>query len=132
MTQDIDRLKRDYQAMQAPPHLASRIRAEVSSHSVHRRWLPAVLATTMAVALILPVVWQQIAVETNSSVTVSSVSLLPVTPRKPAVRAPSLSQLRSVPTPTPPKRPTLNPTKKLKTFFDSENDHQMEKYNAYI
>ena len=53
MSDDIDRLKRDYQAIRAPDYLATRVRAETREDDRSRRaWLPAMATIAVAVAAI--------------------------------------------------------------------------------
>ena len=126
MTEDLDRLKRDYRAIKAPPHLATRIRASVDDDRLRpTRWLPAAAATTIAIAAVamFPLLYQPASV---TAMKPSLSTLASLKPEKPAVPSPSLSKLRSVPVPrlpaTPkPKKPQSNRTGEPE--FLEEKDH---------
>ena len=135
MTDDLEQLKRDYRNIEAPPHLAARIQAAVADRSTRRRrWLPALATVAAAVAVIsvTTVVLQQQSGQTMTPRSPSLAMLSRMTPDKPAVPAPSLSNLRSVKTPALPPKPKLNQPTKQQTFFDIENDVQKETDHAYI
>ena len=112
MTEDLDRLKRDYRAIKAPPHLATRIRASVDDDRLRpTRWLPALAATTIAIA---------------AAMKPSLSTLASLKPEKPAVPSPSLSKLRSVPVPRMPAKPKPKKPQSNRTGepeFLEEKDH---------
>ncbi len=137
MTNDIDKLKRDYRAVEAPPHLATRIRAEVGDRTYRNRaWLPAAVTMVLAVGLALPFLWQgttpqppEESTRTSQPTSPSLSALTSLTPDKPKVTAPNLSQLRSVPTPRMPPRPRLN-TQRPQSSLDTEHENLQEKDHA--
>ncbi len=137
MTNDIDKLKRDYRAVEAPPHLATRIRAEVGDRTYrHRAWLPAAVTMVLAVGLALPFLWQgttpqppEQSTRTSQPTSPSLSALTSLTPDKPKVTTPNLSQLRSVPTPSMPPRPRLN-TQRPQSSLDTEHENLQEKDHA--
>ena len=52
MSDDLQKLKQDYQAINAPPHLATRIQASVADSRVRTGfWMPAAVACTAILAL---------------------------------------------------------------------------------
>ena len=133
MNDDIDNLRRDYRGIDAPPHLATRIRAEVADRPVRSHsWMPAG-ATLMVVAA---AVWlvpylaqvQSTAPETPTKPSLTAIATLK--PDKPDVRAPNLSQLRSVKRPSMPAKPRMKPVKP-QSQFNLENELLEEKDHAY-
>ena len=126
----LDDLKRDYRAIEAPPHLATRIRAEVADRPLRRhRWMPAT-ATVMVVVTavwLLPVLWQQQGVDAPRPSKPSLSAIAALKPDKPSA-APSLTQIRTVPKPRMPSKPQLRPAKPQTNF---ENDDLKEKDHAY-
>lgn len=126
MTEDLDKLKRDYQAIKAPQHLATRVRASVDDDRLRStRWLPAVAATTIAIAAVamFPLLYQPAGV---TPVKPSLSTLATLKPEKPAVSAPSLSKLRSVPVPRMPAKPKPKKPQSNRTGepeFLKEKDH---------
>ncbi len=139
MTDDLDKLKRDYRAVEAPPHLATRIRAEVGSRTYRSRpWLPAAVTMVLAIGIALPILWQQTTPQppepaetprASQPTSPSLSALTSLTPNKPKVAAPNLSQLRSVPTPRLPPRPNLN-TPRPQSSLDTEHENLQEKNHA--
>ncbi|MGI9233405.1 MAG: hypothetical protein ACR2RD_07215 [Woeseiaceae bacterium] len=129
MTDDIAELKQAYRDIKAPPHLATRVRAEVRGQRVRSySWMPAG-ATVMAVVLVAwlaPFGGEQ--TETPSAVpskpSLSAIAALkPNAPRGTSV---SLSKLRTVKKPKLPTKPRLKATKP-QTNLESENDLLKEK-----
>ncbi len=135
MSDDIDKLKRDYQAIRAPAHLATRIRAETQGGKHRRRsWLPAMATAAVAVAAIAvaPVLLQnQAGDETVAPKPTSLSSLTAVSSSKPKIKAPSLSSVKSVPVPALPKKPRPATGKEPQSQFDTETEHMKEKHHAY-
>lgn len=129
MTDQFDELKQAYRDIKAPPHLATRIRAEVADQRVRSHsWMPAG-ATVMAVVLVAwlaPFVSQQ--TETSSSVarkpSLSAIAALK--PNAPPRTSVSLSQLKTVKKPKLPARPRLKATKP-QSNLESESDLLEEK-----
>ena len=126
MTDDLDQLKRDYRAIKAPPHLATRIRASVDDERLRpTRWLPAIAVTTIAIAAVamFPLLYQAADVATLKP---SLSTLASLKPEKPAVTAPSLSKVRSVPVPRMPEKPKPKKPQSNRTGepeFFKEKDH---------
>ena len=118
---DAEQLRRDYQNIEAPPHLATRIRAEVADEHVRRRnWMPATATVVAAIAVVSlgPMLMQEQQSDTATPPRAPSFSMLSrVRVTKPDVPAPSLSRIRSVRTPAPPPKPKINPTRP-QSFFD--------------
>lgn len=135
MSDDLEKMKRDYQAISAPPHLATRISASVADSRTRTGfWMPAAVACTAILALVwvLPFTTQ---VSTDNTALPSKPSLSALAalkPNKPSVSAPSLSQLRSVSVPKMPAKPTLATPPKSQTTYEIENESLEEKDNAYI
>ena len=137
MTNDIDKLKQDYRSVEAPPHLATRIRAEVGSRPYRNRaWLPAAATMVLAIGIALPFLWMQTTPQptdqgsrTTQPTSPSLSALSSLTPDRPKVTAPNLSQLRSVPTPSMPQRPQLN-TQRPQSSLDTEHENLQEKDHA--
>lgn len=129
MTDDLDRLKRDYQAIRAPQHLATRIRASVDEDRRRPvRWLPAVAATTIAIAAVamFPLLYQPASV---TAMKPSLSTLASLKPEKPAVPSPSLSKVRSVPVPRMPAKPK---PKKPQSNRNGEPEFLKEKDHANV
>ncbi len=137
MTDDLKKLKQDYQAVEAPPHLATRIRAEVGERTYRNRaWLPAAVTMVFAIGIALPFLWQQTTPQppaetsrTSQPSTPSLSALASLTPDRPKVTTPNLSQLRSVPVPSLPPRPQLT-TPRPQSSLDTEHENLQEKDHA--
>ncbi len=138
MTDDLDKLKQDYRAVEAPPHLATRIKARVSERSDRNRaWVPAAVTMVLAIGIAIPMLWQQTtlntpaddATRTTQPSTPSLSALASLTPDRPKVATPSLSQLRSVPVPRLPPRPQIN-TQRPQSSLDTEHENSQEKHHA--
>ena len=133
MTNDIDDLKRDYESVNAPPYLATRVRAEVADQPFRRRsWVPAG-ATIMA---IVAVVWlgpfvTQISSTDERPSKPSLTAIATLKPEKPQGTAVSLAKIRTVKRPILPTRPRLKTTKP-QTRIDKENDLLKEKDHVFI
>ena len=113
-------LIRNYRQIKAPAHLATRIRAEVSDRPAKTHsWMPvaATLMVAIAAVWLLPFAWQQQSVDTPTPKKPSLSALATLKPDKPSVRAPSLTQLRSVKAPSLPPKPVLRPTKPRSNNF---------------
>lgn len=129
MNSDLDKLRRDYRDIEAPPHLATRIRAQVADKPLRRHaWMPvgATLMVIVAAVLLLPYLTQVSAPTTPVPTKPSLSALASLKPSKPAVAAPSLSKVRSVKVPSLPRKPQLKPARP-QTHFENqrleENDH---------
>lgn len=134
MSKQLDDLKRDYRNIEAPPHMATRIRAEVADKPIRgHSWMPvgATLMAVVAVIWLVPFIGQQVTTTSPPPSKPSLSALASLKPQKPAVAAPSLAKLRSVKTPMMPVKPQLKPTKP-QTRFQIENDLLEEKDHAHI
>jgi hypothetical protein len=143
MNDDIEELKRDYQAIKAPPHLATRIHASVAgSRTRSGWWMPAAMACTAIIALVLMLPDTTITgpdvIERSAQPSMSTLAAL--RPTKPSVPTPGLSQIKSVSVPLMPPRPTTvitpqpqgnNPSNSLRNN-QFENRALKEKDNVYI
>jgi len=135
MNDKLDDLKRDYQDISAPPHLASRVRASVADERVRpHSWMPAAATLTAIVAVIwmMPFAWLQQSSVTATPTKPSMAALAALKPEKPATSAPSLSQLRSVSVPRMPAKPRPGKATKPQTKYHYENRTLKEKDHAYI
>ena len=135
MSDELNKLKRDYQAINAPPHLAPRIRASVADTDTRTGfWMPAAVACTAILALVwmLPFTTQVGSDATDKPTKPSLSALASLKPEKPAVSTPNLSQLRSVSVPTMPTKPKTATTPKSQTTQQIENETLKENDNAYI
>ena len=142
MNDDFDTLKRDYRAVDAPPHLATRIRAEVADRpDRNRAWVPAAVTMSLGIMLAIPFLSQQTGTQPpaqsptqtqtqSATPTKPSLSALAsYTPERPSVPTPNLTQLRSVPVPTLPPRPQLN-TQRPQSSLDTEHENLQENDHA--
>lgn len=135
MSDELDKLKRDYQAISAPPHLATRIRASVAdSRTRSSFWMPAAVTCTAIVALfwVVPFTTQVTNDEAAKPTRPSLSAIAALKPAKPSVSTPSLSQLRSVSVPAMPAKPKTATPPKSQTINQIENEPLKEKDNAYI
>lgn len=111
MPDDINELRRDYRAIEAPAHLARRIDSKLATQGPVRNAVWPVVATAAArLALLVTVpLWRQPPDEPQAAMprTPSLSVLSRVAAAKPTVVAPNLNRLRSVSPPAPPPRPTL-------------------------
>ena len=133
MSDDLEKLKKDYRAIRAPAHLATRILAETRDRP-RRSWLPAAATVAVAVAAVTvaPILLQQQAGEDSVAPKPTSLSSLSgISASKPKVKAPSLSSVKSVTLPALPKKPAPKTDKEPQSFFDIETEHMKEKHNAY-
>lgn len=129
MNDEIEKLAQDYRRIEAPPQLATRVRAEVANRPVRNHgWLPAAATAVIAVALIgiLPALWQTSAVSDKPPVRPSLSTLASLNVERPTVSTPRLSQIRTPSAPAMPKKPPL-PTGKEQTHNElrmpEEKDH---------
>lgn len=140
---DIDKLRKDYREMKAPPALATRISVHVNERSARRRnWMPAAAAASVAVVavfLLFSTPQQQegttptlVAENTTPKPTMSS--LARVMKKRPSISVPSLSQVRTHSIPPPPSKPvpqTTKPAVETKTYFDIEPSISKEKDHVH-
>lgn len=135
MSEDIDKLQKDYREIRAPEHLATRIRAEVADRDLPRRsWLPALAPVAVAVVAVTvaPLLMQQQAGDEAATPKPTSMSTLTrVSSLKPAVAAPSLSDMKSVKVPTLPRKPKPDSEKTPQTYFDMKDENFKETNHAY-
>jgi len=133
MTNDIDKLKDGYQAINAPPQLATRVRARVKDTRFRRyNWVPAG-ATAMAIVAVFWLV-PLLSVQTTSDSAPRKPSLASIAalkPPKPQGAPMSLAQIRTVSRPSMPEKPRIKTTKP-QTRLDTENELLEEKDHAYI
>ena len=135
MSDDIEKLKNDYQAIAAPLHLATRISASVAdSRTRSGFWMPAAVTCTAILALVwmLPFVGQVSTDEVETPTRPSMSSLAALKPSKPAGPSPSMSQLRSVSVRSMPAKPKTTTPPKSQTRHRIENETLKEKNDAYI
>jgi len=135
MNDELDDLKRDYRAIAAPPHLATRIHASVAdSRARSGFWMPAAVACTAIVALVwvLPFTTQVTSDAVEKPAKPSMSALAALQPSKPAGPSPSMSQLRSVTVPSMPAKPRLATPSQPQTNYHFENNTLKEKNDAYI
>ena len=135
MNDDLEELKRDYRAIAAPPHLATRIHASVADLRARSRfWMPAAVTCTAIVALVwvLPFTTQDSTDVVATPTKPSMSALAALKPTKPAVPSPSMSQLRSVSVPSMPAKPKAATLPKSQTNYQIENETLKEKNDAYI
>lgn len=137
MSDDLQNLKRDYQSISAPPHLATRIAASVEdSRTRSGFWMPAAVACTAVLAMlwVIPIT-NQVADNVSEKPTKPSMSALAaLKPSKPSVSTPGLSQLRSVTVPSLPSKPKATKPAKSQTNnqIEIEIESLKEKNNGYI
>lgn len=135
MNDELDDLKRDYRAISAPVHLATRIHASVAdSRTRSGFWIPAAVACTAILVLVwmLPFATQVPSDTTEAPALPSMATLAALKPVKPAVPSPSMSQLRSVSVPRMPAKPGLATPSQPQTNNPIENEFLKEKNDAYI
>ncbi len=133
MNDDIEKLKHDYRNIEAPAHLATRIRAEVADRPVRRHsWMPvgATLMVVVAAVWLVPYLAQLEQTPSPTPTKPSLSALATLKPDKPQVAAPSLSKLRSVKRPSLPPKPKMAPAKP-QTYIEFENELLEEKDHAY-
>ena len=125
---DLNALRTRYREIEAPPRLATRIRAEVRQRAGARpRWRPAfALAGAAAAALvILP-----LALQRQPSVKASLTSPPSISAVKPSMTSLGLSRVRSVRTPAIPPKPRPEPAVRPQTNFEIDDrydgDDRME------
>ena len=129
MTDNIGELRNRYRDIEAPPHVATRIRAEVADKPLRTRsWTPAG-ATIMAVVLVawlVPYLGENPTTPSTRPTKPSLTALVALKPDAPAHTSVSLSQLKTMKKPKLPQKPRLKPTKP-QTNLESESDLLEEK-----
>lgn len=135
MSDDLESLQREYRAISAPPHLATRISASVADARTRSSfWVPAAVTCTAILALVwaLPLT-MQVSTDPAARPTKPSMSALAaLKPTKPAGAQPSTSQLRSVSVPSMPAKPKSASPSKSQTNYQIENETLKEENDAYI
>ena len=104
---EISQLRKRYQAIEAPAHVRTRIRAHARDQQTRiRHWRPAFVAIPLAIAVlgILPFVGQK-TTETNTPKLPSMAALSELMPSRPTSVSPSLGRLRTVSAPPMPRKP---------------------------
>lgn len=135
MNDDFENLKRDYRAIEAPPHLATRISARVVDSPVHSKfWMPLAVACTAILALVsvLPFTTQLSTRSVANPVKPSLSALAALKPVKPSAGTPSMTQLRSVNVPKIPARPRPAKSSKSPTTNQFETTPLKEKNDVYV
>ena len=129
MNDDLNTLKKGYREIQAPPQLATRIRANVHARPPRlHSWIPAG-ATVAAVIIgvwLLPYTGEPPAETPDVPGKPSLTALAALKPDAPPGTSVSLSQLKTMKKPKLPAKPTLKATKP-QTNLESENDLLKEK-----
>ena len=135
MSDDLQNLKRDYQSISAPPHLATRIAASIAdSRTRSGFWMPAAVACTAILAMlwVIPIT-NQVADDVSEKPSKPSMATLAaLKPSRPGVSTPGLSQLRSVTVPSMPSKPKAAKPSKSQTNNRIEIESLKEKSNVYI
>jgi hypothetical protein len=133
MTDEIADLKQAYRDIKAPPHLATRIRAEVAGQRVRTySWMPA-SATVMAIVLVAwlaPFVGEQTGTPSSVMRKPSLSTIAALKPNAPPRTSVSLSQLKTIKKPRLPSKPRPKPRPKAtkpQTYLESESDLLKEK-----
>jgi len=133
MTDQFDELKRAYRDIKAPPHLTTRIRAEVGDQRVRSHsWVPAG-ATVMAIVLVAwlaPFVGEQTQTPSAVPSKPSLSAIVALKPNAPPGTSVSLSKLRTVKKPKLPSKPRFKATKP-QTNLELENDLLKEKDHVF-
>ncbi|MFQ5609367.1 MAG: hypothetical protein ACE5F8_03765 [Woeseiaceae bacterium] len=131
MNDELDELKRDYRNINAPPHLATRVRAVVTERKARSTtWLTGA-ATAMVVAAlvwVLPIPWQGSSVDTPAPARPTLSALAALKPSKPSGATPSFSQLQSVTIPRMPEKPKPSQPQsniQIENLRFKENDHAL-------
>lgn len=135
-TESLDTLKRDYQAISAPPFLATRIRAELGSRHSRRPLLRPIFGAAVVAACLLavvPFVGDEDSAPGAEPRLPSLTALSRAVPSRPDVRSPSFSQLKSVASPKLPARPEIRSTNEPAEFdnttgqnsFLKETNHEL-------
>ncbi len=133
MNDKIDELKQSYRDINAPPHVATRIRAEVADRPLRRHsWIPlgATAMAIIAVIVLAPIVGDSPTNTTTAPTKPSLSAIASLMPGRPANSSVNLSQLRTAKKPKLPLKPRLNkkkPQSNLNIELEPENDLLEEK-----
>lgn len=126
---ELSNLRERYQSIQAPPYLAGRIRSRMNDQrSASRRWLPACVALPVVIAVVATLsidsTRESPALTSPSRPSLATLSRL--APSKPANVSPSLSQIRTVPKPSMPRKPALRWGNNPHTYRELNPLHKFE------
>lgn len=133
MIDELNELKRQYQRIEAPPYLATRIRADVTQRPVRSRaWMPitATLMVAVTAVWLLPMLQQQPSTQVVVPSRPSLSGFAKLKPAKPTVAAPNLSNMRSVSTPRMPSKPVAKPATKPQSRIEIQNDEIQENHHV--
>lgn len=134
MSDDLEDLKREYNAIAAPQHLVTRINASVADSQTRSSfWMPAAVTCTAILALIwfVPLMMQVEPGVASQPTTPSLSALAALKPTKPSL-SPSMTQLRTVSIPRLPAKPKPKAPSKTQTNYQFEIEVLKEKNDAYI
>lgn len=126
MSDDLQQLKDDYRAIEAPAQLAARVLAQVNDRRQGPSWLPGLALAAIALAALGPLLLLQTGTDGDASPSIPSLSQL--TPNKPPGSMPSLGSLKSVSLPPLPAKPKPTNGKdtwsQIKDITRKENDYE--------
>lgn len=140
MSDDLEQLRRNYRAIEAPAALATRLRAHTKERATQRSWQPLAIGSAVAATalfFVFSALQQNNTPATNiltdnTTPKPSMASLSTVMQKLPPVSAPSLSQVHIRSLPAPPSKPiqeTSRPSKEssqsseFEPILIKENDH---------
>ena len=132
MDEALNELKKRYRQIEAPPHILTRIRANTAGQPAgHRGWLPVAATAVLTAAMLglIPVLWQSSSLPETPDARPSLAKLASLSVERPDVRRPSLSKLRTLPTPRMPEKPALrkpadvDDSNRTHLEIAKENDH---------
>lgn len=129
MSDELKKLTDDYRDIEAPPWIATRVRAEVRNRPVRNHgWLPVATTAVLAAGIIGlgPLLWQTTAGPDPRPTTPSLTTLASIKVEKPPAVSPSLTRVRTLKAPRMPAKPKQNAPKEqtnsLIEIFE-EKDH---------
>ena len=106
MTDSLDRIKRDYRQIKAPPYLATRIAANIREQRPIPRRIPALVTAAFVLAVIGVLPFADRGPDEMTAANTPSLSrLASLKPAKPNVSTPGLSKIRTVSRPPLPRKP---------------------------
>ena len=136
MTHDVDELRRDYRAIEAPAHLAGRIVARARDRRAPAHWWPAAVAVTacLMVLVAVPLLREDTPGTQQASVprTASTTPLARVAAASPPLATPSLNQVRSLPVRSLPPKPRVSPEAEPVKSPDLESHRMEEPAHDYV
>lgn len=127
---DLDGLRRRYREIEAPPYLATRIRAAAGDRAHRRTWWRPALAAIPAVVIaivIVPLVLQQ---QPAGKPTLTS--LPDVSSARPDLSSLSMARIRSVRTPALPRKPEVEKPEKPQSNFDYDDQEDRPEEKAHV